>query len=142
MGELSRHQERVIALQVLYALDIRNEPGPDGVLDEITKIKIRRGLKQDREYYFEGLVQGTVRSRDRLDEFIDNFAEDWTVERTACIDRNILRIALYEMEGEEVPPIVAVDEAVELAKEYGTEKSPSFINGLLSRHKKVRGKKG
>ncbi|MFW6386815.1 MAG: transcription antitermination factor NusB [Bacillota bacterium] len=141
MAEFSRHEERIIALQLLYALDIREELEPGRAAEQIIKTKKRKDLNEDKNYYFEVLVKGAVENRGRLDEFIDKQAQDWTLERTACIDRNILRIALFEIEGGKVPPIVAVDEAVELAKEYGSDKSPSFINGLLSQHKIVS-KKG
>ena len=139
MADFSRHEERIMALKILYGLDIREELVFDRAEREIENFKRKKDfvIKQEKEYYFEKLIYGVIKKKEKLDKFINKFAEGWTVDRMAHVDRNILRIALFEMEEEEnVPPAVAVDEAVELAKKFASEKTSSFINGILSRSDK------
>lgn len=82
--------------------------------------------------YAERLVRGTLEHRDELDALIREQAENWRLERMPAVDRNILRLAVYEMLfEEEVPKLVVLDEAIELAKKYGSERSGPFVNGLL-----------
>ncbi len=82
--------------------------------------------------YFFRLVEGISRQREILDAYITRYAEHWRLERMASIDRNILRLAIFELLScPEVPPKVAVNEAIELAKKYGSEHSGAFVNGIL-----------
>lgn len=82
--------------------------------------------------YFFKLVAGVNSQREVLDAYISRFTEHWRLERMASVDRNILRLAIYELLFcPEVPPKVAVNEAIELAKKYGTEQSGAFVNGIL-----------
>ena len=82
--------------------------------------------------YGRTLVSGAVENRTRVDELIESGATNWRMVRMSAVDRSILRIAVYELlfEGD-VPQIVVVDEAIELAKQFGSEQSPSFVNGVL-----------
>lgn len=91
--------------------------------------------------YGRKLVQGVEEHREEIDRRIEERAEGWPLERLHSVDRNLLRLAIYELLYEEdVPPEVVIDEAVELAKKYGTERSPAFINGILDRiYKEERG---
>lgn len=132
MSKNTRHQNRIWALEVLYSIDLKNNFDLKNANIECENIKMRNNLLDDN-YYFKKLVLGVIEEKEDLDEYINNKAIDWDIERMAVIDRNILRIALYEIEAELVPVGVAIDEAVELAKEYGDDKSSSFINGILSR---------
>ncbi len=132
MSKVSRHQERIWTLQILYSIDLKNEFDIEKAKIECENIKEKNNLLAN-DYYFEKLVLGVIKNKKDLDEYINVKAIDWTIKRMAVIDRNILRLALYEIEDELVPVGVAIDEAVELAKEYGDDKSPGFINGILSR---------
>lgn len=84
--------------------------------------------------FAESLVQGVSTHREALDELITRFSRNYRLSRLAAVDRNILRLAVYEiLHNKEVPPVVAINEAIELAKQYGSEESGRFVNGLLDR---------
>ena len=133
---MGRRAARETALKILYAMDFsRVEP-----------LELVRYLKEDEEFrvdepdeFFELIVDGVVRYRQRLDEMIGGYASQWDFDRISIVDRNILRIALYEILFiEENPFEVIVDEAIEIAKIYGAENSYRFINGVLDRTKEPR----
>lgn len=132
MSKITRHQQRIWSLQILYSIDLKNKFNLENAKKEIENIKEKNKLLE-KKYYFEKLVIGIVEDRNNLDKYINEKAVDWTIERMAVIDRNILRLSLYEMEEDLVPVGVAINEAVELAKEYGDDKSSGFINGILAR---------
>ena len=84
--------------------------------------------------YAVDLVEGVTGRRDRIDELLTTYAEGWTLDRMPAVDRNILRVAIYELLWrDDIPDAVAIDEAVDLAKELSTDESPRFVNGLLGR---------
>ena len=93
----------------------------------------RRQPKAEQAFaYAQELVRGTLEHREAIDELIRGQADNWRLERMPAVDRNILRLAVYEMLHEsDVPKLVVVDEAIELAKKYGSEHSGKFVNGLL-----------
>ena len=133
---MSRRQAREIALQALYQLDV-NPPteGADGemlALDAALDEAEEDVSKKTRDYA-TGLVQGTRGHLASIDEVIGAKSKGWKVERMAVIDRNIARMAVYEMQYAEtaVDAGVAIDEAIELAKKYGADESPKFLNGVL-----------
>lgn len=132
MSKITRHQQRIWGLQILYSIDLKNKFNLENAEKEIENLKEKNQLTE-KKYYFEKLVTGIIENREELDKYINKKAVDWTIERMAVIDRNILRLSLYEMEEDLVPVGVAINEAVELAKEYGDEKSSGFINGILAR---------
>lgn len=133
MVRVTRHQQRVWALQILYCLDLTGELNLAQAQKHFRNLRSANDLDEE-DYYFEEIVEGVIKDFNRFDRTIDRQAIDWQIERMAYIDRNILRIALYEMENE-IPVGVAINEAVELAKEYGDEKSAGFINGILAKVK-------
>lgn len=133
MVRVTRHQQRVWALQILYCLDLTGELNLAQAQKHFRNLRSANDLDEE-DYYFEEIVEGVIKDLNRFDRTIDRQAIDWQIERMAYIDRNILRIALYEMENE-IPVGVAINEAVELAKEYGDEKSAGFINGILAKVK-------
>lgn len=93
--------------------------------------KRRRRLDEAFEYA-KNLVRGTLDNRERIDELIRSQADNWRLERMPAVDRNILRLAIYEMLHEQdTPKLVVLDEAIELAKKFGSEQSGRFVNGLL-----------
>lgn len=88
----------------------------------------------EQEDFIQEVYEGTLDHREEIDELISSFTVGWKVERLAVLDRNILRMAIYEMlYSEETPAAVVMNEAIELAKEYGTDQAPKFINGILDR---------
>jgi N utilization substance protein B len=126
-----RSRGREVALQVLYQI----EQNPGVPPDEISRFIARR-LLQDRKLceFTEGLVAGVKEHQAKLDAMISEVAENWRLDRMAAIDRNILRLGAYEMLFcPEVPAKVAINEALELAKRYGTAQSSRFVNGILDR---------
>jgi transcription antitermination factor NusB len=123
-----REQGRVLAVQALYQWDVRGEDfdaQADDFLAEST---------QDSEVYFfaRELAFGARAFSDKADEWIMKAAAHWEMNRMAVVDRNILRLAIYEMlDRIDIPPRVAIDQAIELAKRFGTAESGGFVNGIL-----------
>ena len=125
-----RSRAREVALQILYEDDLnpsRNMKASDDFL--------RRRLGTDERLieFARSLVSGVRRNRSELDTLLAARADNWSLERMAVTDRNILRLAGYEILYTEMPGQVAINEAVELAKRYGGKQSPQFVNGVLDR---------
>lgn len=131
MKTISRHKQRIWALEILYSLDLQEKLNKDLAVKRCQKYKEEKNIKQEKEYYFEKIVLGVIENREEIDKLIEKRAIDWKVKRMAYLDRNILRIAIWEIDSK-IPIGVAINEAVEIAKEYGSEKSSSFINGILA----------
>src|SRR6056297_25386 len=129
---ITRHKHRIWAMQILYGLDVQRSFNIEDALREI-EIKKKDIELKDKEdkYYFEEIVEGVINNLEEIDKTIEKNAIGWHLYRMPVVDRNILRIALYEF-FEDMPIGVLINEAVELAKEFGSEKSSSFINGVLS----------
>ena len=124
----ARRQARIIALQALYEIDCANHAVADVLGQRVKDGSITDGV---RPFVYE-LVNGVVESRERLDELIQRYAPEWPVDQMAIVDRNILRIAIYEIVISTATPLrVVINEAVELAKAYGSDTSPRFVNGVL-----------
>ena len=133
MNKVARHKQRIWALQILYSLDLKEKFNKEQVLIECNNMLKKHELSEDTKYYFQDLIEGVVANREELDFLINQKAIDWKLSRMAYVDRNILRIALFEIKEELVPKGVAIDEAVEVAKEFADEKSSKFINGILGK---------
>lgn len=123
-----RRRARSVALQALYELDCtHHDPG--------TVLAHRFGdarLKPEGESLARVLVAGVLRERERLDALIQRHAPEWPIDQLAVVDRNVLRIAIFEFEIAQITPMrVAINEAVELAKEFGADSAPRFVNGVL-----------
>lgn len=144
-GTGKRRRAREMAVQMLYQLemgksrldqvfatfDVDDYLAEGELADETKPIETERQALDSFEYA-RRLVEGTLREAAAIDDLIRAHAENWRLERMPAIDRNILRLALYEMLHEtSVPKVVIVDEAIELAKKYGSENSGRFVNGLL-----------
>ncbi|MDY7095707.1 MAG: transcription antitermination factor NusB [Acidobacteriota bacterium] len=96
------------------------------------QVRRRRGQLEESFEYARTLVNGVVENRQRIDELISEQADNWRLERMPVVDRNVLRLAVYELLYElDIPKLVVVDEAIELAKRFGSENSGRFVNGLL-----------
>ena len=124
----SRTKARSIALQVLYEVDISAHLPGEVLTRRFDWLRIDDSLR----IFINQIVLGVVEYRSILDEFIADFAPDWPLDQVAFIDRNLLRIALWEIAVYQKTPVkVVVNEAVELAKLYGAEGSARFVNGVL-----------
>ena len=130
----NRHLGRIITLQTLYEEEFRLEAGDKNfVLDEVIDRNIGRyeEMVEDKEF-IRKLVKGVSKNASSLDKQLQPIAPEWPIEQIARMDRIILRIGLYELKhGDDVPPKVVINEAVELAKAFGGENSSKFVNGVL-----------
>ncbi len=127
----ARRKARKRALDVLYEADLRNRPPAEVLAGYIERIEKPR---PEHLGYAVGLVEGVDAHRDRIDELIASYAEGWTLERMPVVDRNLARIAIFELlYVDEIDDPVAISEAVELAKQLSTDDSPRFLNGMLQR---------
>lgn len=123
-----RRRARVLALKALYEIDSVGHEA-DGIL---SRIPAGGGLSEENEAFVRELVSGVSRNKEKIDQNITNFAPAWPIEQLPVVDRNILRLAIFEiLLDNRVPVKVAINEAVELAKTFGSESSPRFINGVL-----------
>ncbi|HEU5121497.1 MAG TPA: transcription antitermination factor NusB [Candidatus Saccharimonadales bacterium] len=131
----NRHLGRIVALQSLYEYEFRTQSQDETVsIDEILERNLARyeDMIDDKDFVMS-LVKGVIAEQDELDSKIRPIAPDWPIEQIARIDRAILRMGLYELLrlSELVPPKVAINEAVELAKAFGSDNSSKFVNGVL-----------
>ncbi|MDG4788247.1 transcription antitermination factor NusB [Micromonospora sp. WMMD1102] len=127
----ARRKARKRALDVLYEADLRARP-----VAEVLTGYLQRLERPHPEHlgYAVGLIEGVAENQARIDELIDSYAEGWTLDRMPVVDRNLARIAIYELlYVEEIDDAVAISEAVELARQMSTDDSPRFLNGLLGR---------
>jgi N utilization substance protein B len=133
-GASARRQSRQAALQVLFAIDLagtaRSAPRPSDE-EMFDRIAANFDLPAGAHAFAKALVFGTVRCRDELDALMAAHAQHWRVSRMAAVDRNILRLACYELTHTDTPASVILDEAIELARRFGSEPSPAFVNGVL-----------
>ncbi len=129
----SRHLSRSIAMQSLYEWDFYGKKS--NTLDEIIKRNIKEfGPGLEETDFVRQLVEGVESHLVQLDKIIEKAAPEWPINQINIVDRNVLRIGLFELlyaKKEEVPPKVAINEAIELAKNFGGESSGKFINGVL-----------
>ena len=126
---MKRRTAREKALQAIFQIDVSDAKAEDAlrhVLDE-----------KPSDPYLERLVTGAAEKMEEIDTVIKKYLENWTMERLANVDRNLLRLSVYELIycQDEVPANVVIDEAIEIAKVFGDEKSSKFINGVLSKVK-------
>lgn len=124
-----RSRAREVALQVLFQDDLNPRVNP-AAADEFVG---RRLSLPELADFARSLISGVRRNRPELDTLLSQTADNWTLERMACTDRNILRLGAFEILYSDTPGRVAINEAVELAKRYGTAHSPQFVNGILDR---------
>jgi N utilization substance protein B len=130
----NRHLGRIVSLQTLYEQDFRRDSGDESFdLNEVLNRNIERYKETiDDKDFIEQLVHGVDKRQDEIDDIIRPVAPEWPIEQIARIDRIVLRIGVYELLHEpDVPPKVAINEAVELAKAFGGENSSKFVNGVL-----------
>jgi N utilization substance protein B len=131
----NRHLGRIVALQTLYEYEFRQESHDESLnLQDILKRNLERyETAIDDTEFVDTLVKGVIDAQETIDATIRPIAPDWPIEQIARIDRNILRIGIFELmnQADIVPPKVAINEAVELAKAFGSDNSSKFVNGVL-----------
>lgn len=125
-------------MQYMFNTDLKGADSPkeytlfwDGIREQL-ELEDDRFFRKARKYA-EKLVIGIKENLDEIDKIITSFSEKWDINRMAIVDRNIIRVAVYEMKySPDIPPVVSIDEAVGIAKEFSSEKSGLFINGILN----------
>jgi len=125
-----RTRARERALQALYQIDVAAE----GIDDALGRFwKSFEPAEREVMDLADALVRGVARHRAAVDEAIERVSTHWRLDRMAKVDRNVLRLAVYELLETEVPPKVAINEAIELGKKFGSESSGAFVNGVLDK---------
>jgi len=126
----NRHLARTIALQTLFTWDFNGKKKDN--LDILIKNNFENFAPDfDDGGFVEGLTKGVIEKADKLDKYIIKYATEWPLDQITTIDRNILRLGAYELLYTEIPPRVAINEAIEIAKSFGGDASSKFINGVL-----------
>jgi N utilization substance protein B len=144
-GPGARRRARELAVAALYRADLMglDEAAAIASMPDLLTLSLEDWAPADREArdfrdeavaYASRVVAGVCRQQAALDQAIDGLAEDWHVDRLAITDRVILRIAMWELEHDTAPGAAVIDEAVELAKQYGAAESARFVNGILAAH--------
>ena len=125
-----RRKSREFALQVLYQLNITKQEA----ITALTRFQEHFSPNEEADEFLKRLVLGVLEHCQEFDRLIEQYSENWRLDRITMVDRNILRMALFELlYCEEIPPKVTINEAIDLGKRYGSEDSGSFINGILDR---------
>jgi N utilization substance protein B len=131
----NRHLGRIVALQTLYEFEFRTQSGDESAdVEEILSRNLDRyETAIDDTKFVKSLVAGVLAEQKDIDAKVQPIAPDWPIDQIARVDRNILRIGVYELlhQADIVPPKVAINEAVELAKAFGSDNSSKFVNGVL-----------
>ncbi len=155
MGKRREARER--AVQFLFQHDLNPPADLDGALEEFWQTQRAASIAEDKgpamwgqsvklppptageaemRMFSEPMIRGVIEHRDAIDEHIKKFAKNWDLHRIATVDRNIMRLAIYEMlYREDIPPVVSINEAVDIAKKFSTEDSGKFVNGILDKVK-------
>lgn len=125
----ARRRARMLAVQALFELDFHNRPPDEAVEERLSEAK----LSPANQEFVRSLVRGVLHHKDEIDARIAAAAPQWPIEQIAHVDKNVLRLAIYELMSEDnpVPAKVAISEAVELARLLGGGTSPKFVNGVL-----------
>lgn len=124
-----KREARVLALQVMYACDIRPDDDSVSIFDTLNR---NSSCSAKMSQYAKMLVEKALTDNKKIDSILQDFSENWDLQRMAVIDRNILRLAITELRySRDVSYKVVIDEAVEMAKTYGTDESGKFVNGVL-----------
>jgi len=128
----SRHRSRYRAVQLLYQVDMRHiepEIALRAYYDSLYSEEHEE--KPDRDPFMESLIHGTLARTEEIDTLMTKHSAHWKIERMPAVDRNIIRLAIYEMLGGKTPPPVIIDEALDLTRRFSGDESVSFVNGVL-----------
>lgn len=124
---MKRREAREKALQALFQIDMSDIPPEDALRNVVSE--------GQSDEFLRDLIVGTAANLNQIDQEISSHLEKWSIDRLGKVDLSVLRIGTYELKFTEVPPNVAINEAIEVAKTYGDEKSGQFVNGILSKIK-------
>ncbi|MEW6671563.1 MAG: transcription antitermination factor NusB [Thermodesulfobacteriota bacterium] len=124
----NRRRARELAMQALFYMDMRQKSSP-----EMLELYCQYFVPSPKNVpFFMELVRGVMDHKPQIDSIIERFSNNWKLSRMSCVDRNIMRIAVYEMLFcRDIPPKVSINEAIDVGKKFGTEESGAFINGIL-----------
>lgn len=124
----SRRKSRELALQALFDMDMSQNNS-----EERIELFCQNFTPSNKALpFFQGLILGVKKNKKEIDSLIEKFSSNWKISRISCVDRNVMRIAVYEMlYCEDIPSKVSINEAIEIGKKYGAEDSGAFINGIL-----------
>ena len=135
---MKRRKAREYALQILFQLDIRKEKPSASVLKHFWA---EYEADEEVRAFAEEIVKGTHKHLVRINELVHQCAKNWSLDRMAVVDRNVLRMAVYEILYRiDIPTSVTINEAIEIAKKFGTDDSGAFVNGILDRVARMSGK--
>lgn len=135
---MKRRKAREHALQILFQLDIRKEK-PSAVL--LKRFWAEQDPDDEVKAFAEEIIKGTFKHLAEINALIHKSAKNWSLDRMSIVDRNVLRMAVYEiLHRMDIPTSVTINEAIEIAKKYGTEESGSFVNGILDNVARMTGK--
>jgi transcription antitermination protein NusB len=133
-----RRKSRELALQGLYHWDVTGQDGTKTLL----RLQEHFSASAEKDEFAEKILFGVLEHREEIDRLIEQVSENWRLDRMPVIDRNLLRLATFELlYCDEIPPKVAINEAIDLGKRFGSENSGSFINGILDRLQKEKARK-
>ena len=136
----NRHLGRIVAMQTLYQWDFNG--GKENAVETLERNLQETALSQDEYDFPKKIIDGVLGKQKEIDKLIIKFAPEWPLDKITIIDRNVLRIGIYELKFvEEIPAKVAINEAIEIAKSFGGESSGKFINGVLGAIYKEMGEK-
>ena len=129
----ARHRSRARALQVLFLWDLRKQDIGEAISSfyETLESEEEEPRRTGSDEFMEELVRGAVQNATSIDKIISDKSANWRIERMPAVDRNILRLAVYEMGDLKTPPAVVIDEALDLARQFSGDESVAFINGVL-----------
>ena len=135
----TRRQARELAMQALFYMDMRKDASEE-MLENFCGCFCPS--KKSRPF-FTKLVNGVLGTKDQIDALVERFSQNWNISRMSCVDRNVMRIAVYEMlYCDDIPPKVSINEAVDIGKKFGTQESGAFINGIMDSIRGALVKKG
>lgn len=124
----TRRKARELAMQALFYMDIRNNVSAEMLAYFCANFSPSPKTKP----FFLKLVNGVLETQSELDALIERFSKNWDISRMSCVDRNVMRIAVFELVYcDDIPPKVSINEAVDIGKKFGTEESGAFINGIM-----------
>lgn len=135
---MKRRRAREHALQILFQLDIRKEKPSAAVLKHFWA---EHKPDEEIKVFTEEIVKGTYKHLDKINDHIHKCAKNWSLDRMAVVDRNVIRMAVYEILYRlDIPTSVTINEAIEIARKFGTDESGSFVNGILDSVARMTGK--
>ncbi len=134
-----RRKARELALQALYYLDVNRLDSDDASNEGLALFCDNYPPSEQIKTFFNTLVSGVIENRDEIDALIEKHSKNWKISRMSCVDRNVLRLAVFELlYCGDIPPKVTINEAIDVGKKYGTKESGAFVNGIIDGIRKLQ----